>query len=296
MQPVDLRQLLSLVFSPTEIPLISPEIINKSKRLDEVTDVASYIDWCHSSTIGFKLAGPERKSDWENGWAGGGVYYSDDEYNNLPFYFKKNSHIRAAGKVFKDVDGFAEVDLLRALQSVVFLKHCPKQAEAIVEFGCGTGSNISFLKKILPGKNFYGADWAKSACEKLVENGIVSPSNVLRIDYFDEATFTAPQKPFFAFTNASLEQSGAAFQPFLKFLVSSQTCLGGVHIEPIRELLDLNCQLNQQSYKYARARGYLTGFVDFMLGQPISILEAKDYGIGSMFISGYQTFVWTKQR
>ena len=93
MQQVDFGQLISLVFSPTQIPLISHEIREKSKRLDEVTDVAGYIDWCESSAVALKSAGPERKSDWENGWAGGGVYYSDDEYDNLPFYFKKNGHL-----------------------------------------------------------------------------------------------------------------------------------------------------------------------------------------------------------
>ena len=292
MQTKTIKDLLSIKFPNNLLALVGEDLLNRQKNLTEIKDIGAFLTECEQQGAQAKTAGSNRRADWEHGWSGAGVYYEDGQYNNLPYYFKKNTHIRIGNKIFQDHDGFAEVDLLRALQLIVFKSKFPKSASALVEYGCGTGSNISFLKQHLLEVDFYGTDWAKSACEKLSKNSILEPRNIRQVDYFDTKTYWAPAAPFVAFTNASLEQTGSQFQDFMSFLINCRDCVGGIHIEPIRELLDLNCELNQQSFRYAQRRNYLTGFVEFMLGQPINITCSTDFGIGSKFISGYQVFSW----
>jgi hypothetical protein len=265
--------------------------------LNIIDDTQGFIKKCENETKHFKIAGEHRINDWEKGWSGDGVFYSDNKnIDNLPYYFKNNTHIRVGGKLYEDLSGFSEVYLLRALQCVIFNTYLDKfDANSIIEYGCGTGSNITFLKDLYSNYNFYGTDWANSACVKLVENNIVKSSNAIRVDYFDSDTFMSPQENNIIFTNASLEQTGTEYKDFMNYLFSSKSAVGGIHIEPIRDLLTLNSDLNQQSFEYAERRGYLTDFYKFMKeSSSIEILEAKDFGIGSKYISGYQVVVWNK--
>ena len=42
----------------------------------------------------------------------------------------------------------------------------------------------------------------------------------------------------------------------MEYLFLNDLCIGGIHIEPIRELLNLTYDINKQSYSYAEKRGY----------------------------------------
>lgn len=292
-----LRELVKGTFTQQEASCIPGYLLEKEFSLNQVEDVTAYLVNCEQETKEFKVAGEHRINDWEKGWSGDGVYYSEnEELNNIPYYFKNNTHIRVGGKLYEDLDGFSEVMLLRALQAAIFGTHLDDfNADSIIEYGCGTGSNISFLRKTFPDYDYYGTDWASSACQKLIENNIVKSTNAIRVDYFDPETFMSPKECNVIFTNASLEQTGIRYKDFMNFLFSSDSVVGGIHIEPIRDLLALDNELNIQSYEYAERRGYLTGFYEFMGNeQKIELLAAKDYGIGSKYISGYQVIVWKK--
>jgi hypothetical protein len=126
MRTYRIQEILKEIFSESQLFLLDKEVLDKNLLLEEVVDINTYIQKCNEETIIYKVAGEHRRQDWERGWAGDGVYYSDDEYNNLPFYFKNNSHIRIGLKVFKDISGFAEVNLLRALQVIVFKEFLSK--------------------------------------------------------------------------------------------------------------------------------------------------------------------------
>lgn len=228
------------------------------------------------------------------GWRG--IFDGPGEYRNLPFYFRNNTHIRAHGAVYEDRRGFAEVDILRALQSVVFATFIDHfAASTIVEYGCGTGSNIEFLMKIFPDYEFFGADWTSSSIRNVARRGILSNERLFIVNYFDRTSFQSPPRSFIAFTNASLEQTGAHFEPFLDYLISNELCVGGIHIEPMRELLDLTNPLNVQSYKYAELRGYLTDFSKVIKTKEVDVQLSHDFGIGSKLMSGYQVVVWSKR-
>ena len=78
----------------------------------------------------------------------------------------------------------------------------------------------------------------------------------------------------------------------MNFLLEDNLCRLGIHIEPIRELLDVTNPLNRQSYDYEKKRGYLKDFMKYLYKKNIDIMLAKDFGIGSSFLSGYQVVVW----
>jgi hypothetical protein len=295
MKAIKVSALLSPIFTTSQISRIPLKIRDKDLLLAEVSDIDAYIQECRQVQHHHKVAGEHRWTDWEKGWSGEGVYYSKDEYNNTPYYFYRNTHLRVNNKVYEDISRFSELNLLRALQSIIVCETAEAiKASVIVEYGCGTGSNIQFLKELMPNVDFYGTDWVKSAIEKLISNQILDEYHAFIVNYFDASSFWAPKDKFIAFTNASLEQSGSNFREFIDYLVDNEHCIGGIHIEPIRELLDLTLPLNQQSYEYAQKRGYLEGFYKYLQSLNIEIIQAKDYGVGSKYISGYQVITWRK--
>lgn len=294
---ITVEDALKYIFSNEDISFVSPDLKKILLNLEELTDLDLFIYECVKETKDFKVSGPHRYKDWEKGWSGNGVFYSENEaYDNLPYYFKNNTHIRLREKVFKDLKGFGEVDLLRALQQIIFKKYLKFfNTKNICEYGCGTGSNIQFLKKNLLNLTFYATDWVESACLKIVQNQILPSDRVKITNFFDPNTYYSPSDQFLAFTNAALEQSGDMYKDFINFLIGSKNCIGGIHIEPIRELLNLNVKINRQSFDYAKKRGYLTNFYSFMSKiNNIEILLAKDYGLGSKYINGYQILIWKK--
>jgi hypothetical protein len=293
----NLKEWLTSTFTKKEISLIPKKLLNKAISLSLVQDIQSYILECKKKSKHFKVAGACRKDDWEKGWSGDGVYNLNDEYNNLPYYFKKNQYVRLNGKLFKDENGFAEVDFLRALQIIIFKKYLPLvKVKAIIEYGCGTGHNIQFLRKNLSNRyKFFGADWAISAKKKLIENEILLRGGAFLVDFFNPHTYRAPSEPYIAFTNASLEQTGANYKKFMNFLIKDYLCQLGIHIEPIRELLDTHNPLNRQSFEYQEKRGYLKNFISYLCKKNLDVKLAKDFGIGSSFLSGYQVVVWARK-
>jgi hypothetical protein len=293
---VSVAQFLAPTFGAERVGILPDRIARKRLLLQEVTKIDEYIQQCNQDSVTLKTSGEHRKSDWELGWSGHGIYSGGGDYDNLPFYFKNNTHIRANGSAYKDLSGFAELDILRALQAVVFHEALAVfRVRAIFEYGCGTGSNIQFLRDLYPAFDFYASDWVVSARENLLRRGLVIPEQVFILDYFDSTTFVGANQPYVAFTNASLEQTGDRFEPFIDYLIGHTNCVGGIHIEPIREILDLSNPLNRQSYDYAQRRNYLKDFSVVMSKKSsIKIIDLTDFGLGSRLISGYQVLVWEK--
>lgn len=288
-----LKNLVNGIFSKDQMQKIDDQWLNQSVHLNEVIDLQKFVDDCELESKNFKTAGPERKSDWEFGWAGNGVTNDSKDFPNIPYYFKKNKYIRLGDRVFEDISGYTELRLLRMLQDIAFEAVDLSEVASVIEYGAGTGHNLVYLKKRIS-KNFYSADWAMSAVESMVTNGVVEDENSFRVDYFDNTTYQAPRESYAAFTNASLEQAGEHYKEFMNYLLTDPNCRVGIHIEPISDLVEPNSQLNIQSKAYCEQRKYLTGFYEFMKQQRVEIVLAHDFGIGSRFLSGYQVLVWRK--
>jgi SAM-dependent methyltransferase len=290
---MNLKSYLEGIYDDQELNLINSFWLEREVVLNKITDVESFLKDCDNESLSFKKAGPHRIDDWENGWSGNGITNEFDDFPNIPYYFKKNTHVRLGERIYEDISGLTELCLLRTIQDIAFSNNILKNVNSIVEYGCGTGHNLTYLKSLI-NHELYGADWAQSAVEKLVENKIVKNGNAFKVDYFKPETYTSPKEPYVAFTNASLEQSGTNYKDFMNFLFKNDSCFGGIHIEPISDLVQPTHQLNISSINYTDKRGYLNGFYEFMKNSNMIISHANDYGIGSKFLSGYQLLIWSK--
>lgn len=290
---MQLKHYLADTFNNHEFKSIEPRWLISEVHLKEIFDLDAFIKNCEFESQNFKIAGPSRKKDWEWGWGGDGITDEFPNFPNIPYYFKNNTHVRLGQKVFEDHTKLTELKLLRMIQDIGF-SHVQKiDFEAIIEFGAGTGHNISYLKSKLS-KIFYGADWAQASVDKMVKDEIVEPGRSFCVDYFTPSSFVEPKETYCAFTNASLEQAGSQFKEFMNFIIESPNCRAGVHIEPIGDLIIPNTVLNRASIQYMKKRGYLDGFYKFMKVQNIDIICERDFGLGSKFLSGYQLIVWKK--
>lgn len=288
-----LSDVIQNIFSKSEIDKISKEWLDSKVNLSVVENVEEYISQCDNESVNFKTAGPERQQDWEWGWSGNGVTNESRQFPNIPYYFKNNTHVRIGNKVYLDETKYTEIRLLRMLQDIAFSYVEQPESLSLIEYGAGTGHNLVYLKK----KNFktlYAADWAESAVKKLVSDNVVDELNSFRVDYFSPSSYMSPNEPFVAFTNASLEQAGDGYKDFMQFLINNEKCKMGVHIEPISDLVKPDTALNVQSKRYAEKRKYLHGFYEYILKENVKIILARDYGLGSKYISGYQVLIWTK--
>lgn len=273
------------------------DLFPRSIRLSPIKDIDGFIAMCVADRGGQKLAGRHRIKDWEDGWSGRGIAPDEGFGENLPFYFKKNEYVRILNDVYRDGDGYLELKLLRVLQILAVRRAINSfdPFDMFVEYGAGTGHNLEFLRSIFGGKfDFGGCDWASPAIENMVEKGIVDGKNAHRVDYFDEKTFWSPAcGAFAAFTNASLEQAGNEYKEFIDWLTSKDNCVGGIHIEPVKELLS-DSPLDRNAFEYCEARHYLNGFLHYLEAKDNIAVFAKNFGLGSKFLSGYQMVVWRK--
>ena len=290
---MQLKYYLTDIFSDHEFASIDRQWLNSEVELQEVVDLTAFIESCEYESRNVKIAGPSRKKDWEWGWKGNGITNEFPDFPNIPYYFKKNTHVRIGQQVFEDKTKLTELKLLRMIQDIAFSHIEKENFDAIIEYGAGTGHNINYLKSKFP-KVFYGADWAQASVDKMIKEGVVSASQSFCVDYFTQSSFKEPKEKYCAFTNASLEQSGSCFKEFMRFIVDSPSCRAGVHIEPMWDLISPHSALNRASIRYMKKRGYLDGFYEFMRAQNIDIICKKDFGLGSKYLSGYQLIVWIK--
>jgi len=243
-----------------------------------------------------KVSGEGRAEDWESGWA----QNLDSEITSIndliPRYMGKFPYVRWGGRFVKSLSKSFEYDMLQAIQLCLFEKWM-KSAENIYEFGCGTGHNLTRVRKVNESATLTGLDWATSSQRILFEvnkRGILK-CNGKRFNFFSpDRSFQLVEKST-VYTFAALEQVGSRHQDFVRYLIDNKVdvCLS---IEPINELLDRNLEIDAFSEKYCKKRGYLENYLSFLRDLEskgeIKILEAKRNYIGSMYLEGYMQVAW----
>lgn len=288
-----LEEYISEIYSPSEFAAVKRRWKQRLVDLEIVSSTNEFLHQCETETKFLKRAGKHRLSEWEEGWNGSGVTNEYADFPNIPFYFKKNKFVRIGEKVYHDRSGLTELVLLRTIQDVALSFPLIKNANCLIEYGAGTGHNLIYISE-LSSLTLYGADWAESAVNRLVDNGVVEPGRAFQVDYFNPSTYQCPETPFVAYTNASLEQTGDQYIDFMNFLFDSPNCVAGMHIEPISDYINPSSALNRFSIMYADRRGYLKNFYRFMQDSSVEIVHVRDYGLGSTYISGYQLLIWKK--
>ena len=243
-------------------------------------------------------SGKHRLIQWEKGWGQNlGEFVGGKRGAVIPHYFGKYPVVRINQKWIKPVSNNFEYNMLGIILDWLFDKYA-KTAEAVYEFGCGTGHNLFRLREINNEAKLYGLDWATSSQKLIQKYAREKKDERLFAEKFD---FFKPNKKFkldnnaIIYTIAALEQVGNKHGAFINYLLAQKPKLC-IHVEPIAELLDENNLLDYFSIEYFKKRKYLNGFLsslrEFEKAGKIKIERTQRTYIGSFFIEGYSVVVW----
>jgi hypothetical protein len=296
----DFEKLWGVSLNETAIDLIE-ELSYEYETLsvsNEVALIDEILDEIHQDK--FTKAGPSREASWETGWNENLREYakSQDVKDLIPKYFGK-SRINRLGQHFvlsksKNFD----LNMLRAIQARVFTEYLSDHKN-VYEFGCGTGHNLLFLRRINPACTLYGLDWAHSSqkiLELLSQSGVDKNIHGKNFDYY-LPDFSFKMRPSSAvFTIASLEQIGDRHQLFIDYLMENKPAIV-VHVEPFRDLLDNQNPVDLSSIEYMKQRNYIEGYCEsiFELQRERKAhvhLHERTF-IGSKYVDGYTILVWS---
>ena len=251
----------------------------------------------------FVKAGQSREAAWEKGWDENFQAYlkSNDLDDLIPKYFGKSTINRLGQHFIRAISKNFDLNMLRAIEARVFSEYLIKY-QNIYEFGCGTGHNLLFLRKMSPDSSLVGLDWANSSQNTLsllsrtLMDGKISGK---KFDYFSP-DFDFKLEPSSAvFTIASLEQIGDRHGLFIEYLMDSRPEIV-VHVEPFRDLLDEQNPVDLTSIEYMKQRNYIDGYCNAIFGlqrkNKAQVHSFERTFIGSKYVDGYTILVWSPSK
>jgi len=248
-----------------------------------------------------KRSGPDYQQIWESGWNENLIEFvaSGDPSALVPKFVKSKQIIRYdGGMVIPYSEGF-ETDFVSVIRDFFFRSYF-SDAPAVVEFGCGTSSNLVHLSTMFPDMRIFGTDWASSSLDLIRE---INFRLNLRIEgrYFD---LFRPDRDFVeeipdgagVFTMGALEQLGDKYSPFLSFLLESNVGTV-VHFETAYELYHPENLWDFLAVQYIEKRNWLRGYFKELEnleaeGRIKIVHQGKTFG--SFFHDGYTVTVWEK--
>ena len=248
-----------------------------------------------------KQSGPDYQGVWEEGWKENLDEFLSTASENalIPKFVKNNQPVRFRGEMVMPSDSGFETNFVPVLRDYYFRSYFA-ETESIVEFGCGTGTNLVHLSRILPGVKLIGSDWAASSIQ-LVNH--VSGSHGLQLEGVLLDMF-APEgaggekcsEADGAFTMGAMEQLGQDYRPFLDYLLNSNV-RRVIHFETAYELYRLGNMWDLFARAYLEKRNWLRGYfatlAELETTGHIRILhQGKTFG--SFFHDGYTVTVWEK--
>jgi hypothetical protein len=209
-------------------------------------------------------------------------YWSSFKKSDHPTYLLRDKVFRYKGEyVIANKD--AEVDFFKELKTDLFKKYY-HDVDTVVEFGCGSGSNLVQLHQMYSDKKLYGFDWAPSAVQVAGENEYVTAEV---FDMLNPRKLTLPGKVG-VLTSGSMEQLGEDFKPFLDFLLDLNPAIC-VHIEPIIELYDENSLFDYLAIMYHKKRKYLGRYLTQIKDRCVEVTRT---GFGNLYNEGYNIVAW----
>lgn len=246
------------------------------------------------------ISGKNDPYRWEKGW---GEVLADVRQKGFsldllqPQYFYHDI-LRFNGDYIKVNSKSFEFDFYALIRRLIFKKYLAT-ASSIVEFGCGTGTNLVLLAQLFPDKNLFGCDWAKPSQELLT---IIAQELKAKIQgiQFNMLTLEGQEKLNIdkhtaVITMHAMEQLGASYQPMLDYLIAARPgiCL---HLEPILELYNPESLFDHLAIRYHEKRNYLQGLLTALKEQQaknvIEIMDVRRLYFGSLFHEGYSLIVW----
>jgi len=245
------------------------------------------------------IGADERQEVWNKGWQENLDEFRDSNYDeeklipkfihpNQPFRFKQDY-------IFPEHPHF-ELNFVKVYRNW-FLENYFPDVQNIYEFGCGTGFNLLAAAKIYPEKGLFGSDFVQSSVDLV--NTIAKSKNIpLKGDLFDminpDSSYQIRQNSG-VFTFGSLEQLASKLDNMLEYLIDQKPQLC-VHTEPAIELYDSTNLSDYLAIKFQGKRGYSDGLLSKLQklqdAGKIELIKVKRLYFGSMFMEGYNLFVW----
>ena len=290
---------------------LTPEAIKEIQRMDfeyeslNISEENSLIAEIREEILQNKFvkAGQSREASWQKGWDENlqGFKKSKNIDDLIPKYFGKSTINRLGQHFIRAISKNFDLNMLRAIEARVFTDYLSNY-QNVYEFGCGTGHNLLFLRKINPGCALVGLDWANSSQETLsLLNQTLMDEKISgrNFDYFSP-NFDFKLKPSSAvFTVASLEQIGDQHGPFIEYLMQNKPAIV-VHIEPFKDLLDEQNPLDLISIEYMKQRNYIEGYCEAIFelqeNKEAQVHLFERTFIGSKYVDGYSILVWSPSK
>lgn len=273
-------------------PIVSAE---ENALLDEIREEISQNK--------FVKAGQSREASWEKGWDENLQDFkeSHDSGDLIPKYFGKSPINRFGQHLIRATSKDFDLNMLRAIEARVFAEFLSNQRN-VYEFGCGTGHNLLFLRKMNSECRIVGLDWATSSQEILLllsKTLLDEKISGKKFDYFSPDSSFKLEPLSAVFTVASLEQIGNGYGPFIDYLLENQPSIV-VHIEPFRDLLDEKNPVDLTSIEYMKQRNYIDGYCEAIFelrrNNKAKVHLFERTFIGSKYVDGYTILVWSPSK
>jgi SAM-dependent methyltransferase len=247
----------------------------------------------------FSRVGQERKDIWEQAWSERAASFREGNYaleKLTPDYIDANPVVRLNRDYVLPCNPGFERNFSEVFRLWLFKKYLGA-AQAVYEFGCGSGFNLAVLGRLYPEKDFYGLDWAASAIQLV---NLLGEKHGLRLkgrqfDFFAPDESLELEENCAVVTMCALEQIGDGHEAFIQFLLERSPALC-LNMEPLCELYDENHLVDYLAIRYHRQRGYLEGFLDRLrqltAENRIEIQKVQRVSFGSLYHEGYSFVVW----
>ena len=248
------------------------------------------------------VGAPGRKSIWEDGWQENLDEFIESGFSKdalVPKFVRPGQALRYnQGYIFPEDPDF-ELNFVKVFRSW-FLNEYFLDVENIYEFGCGTGYHLVAAAEIFPKKKYFGTDFVESSANLI--NTIAAKMNLaLSGEVFDmkKPNYNYKIRPNSGiFTLGALEQLAGDIDAIFEYFLNQESEIF-VHIEPAEELYDHNNLSDYLAYRFQTKRGYTSGLYPKLQkleeNGDIEILKARRVCLGSLFMEGYELFVWRKR-
>ena len=269
-------------------------VLDDAAQLALAEDIVARVD---AGT--FSVAGPDAKARWDHGWGENlaALRASAGDPGALrPRYIRDAQPVRLFRRWAVPADAAFEArwyEVFRDWLATTYLA----DADAIFEFGCGSGHNVAAFAERFPEKRLVGLDWTAASLDILAElawrHGWKVEGQLFDFFHPNRALVLPPRAV--VLTIGALEQTGTRWEAFLDWLLAARP-MRVVMIEPIVEWYDADDPVDRAAIRFHAARNYWRGFPAKLAALEkagrVEVIARKRSYFGSLYIEGYSQLVW----